>query len=149
MATLRASNAEALYLAQTKGSRIGTVRGDEANADLNCIKTVITLEGDEAVGGVIELTAPLREGQVPVAALSHVVVASAAGTLTANIGTKSAPTGLASAANLGGAGVRELGTADTDLETFKTNEPLQAVITAATGLTAGKEITLYIVTRSI
>ena len=149
MPTLRASNAEALYKAQTQGQRAGTVRGDECNAGLNAITTVITLEGDEAVNGVITLTSPLREGQVIDPALSRIVVPTAAGTLTADIGQASNPTAIAAAADIGGAGIRDLGTSFTDLDTFKAGEPLIATLKSATGLTAGRQIKLILVSRSV
>jgi|TARA_B110000459_G_scaffold107688_1_gene119508 hypothetical protein len=151
MPTTRASAAEALYLAKTQGSRLGTIRGDEVNADLNVIKTTITLVGDEAATNVITLTPPLKEGQIIVPALSQIVVEStSAGTaLTANIGSASDPDSIAATSDLRTAGVRNLGTKNTTYESFLPGEPVIATLVTSTSPTAGKKITFYFVTRSV
>lgn len=151
MPTTRASAAEALYLAQTKGSRVGTIRGDEVCADLNVIKTTVTLVGDESASDVITLTPPLREGQVVVPALCKVVTPSALGTaLSIKIGTASDDDSICAATAVQAAGVLDnLGTNDTTIETVKPGEALIATVTTATSLTADRTFTIYFVTRSI
>lgn len=150
MPTTRASAAEALYQAQTKGSRIGAIRGDEVNADLNVIKTTITLVGDEVAGGIVTLTPPLREGQIVIPALSYVVVPSTAGTtVTAHIGSASNNDSLSATLDIKTAGIRSLGLLDTTYETFKPGEPVIATFVTSSSPTAGKTITFYLVTRSV
>ena len=153
MPTERASNAEAFYKAQTQGSRVGTVRGDEANADLNCIKTIITLEGDEVVGNKIKLTAPMREGQVIVPALSIVVVDDDLAGLKLQIGTATNEDCIAQDLDIGSPGIWDLGSLNTDLSTVKPGEEIIASVISQSNLpsslTKGRNITFYLVTRSI
>lgn len=151
MPTERASAAEALYLAKTQGSRVGTIRGDEVNADLNIIKTTITLVGDEDVNDVITLTPPLKEGQIPVPALCKVVVPSALGTtFSVKIGTATDDDVVCAATAIQAAGVIDnLGTNDLTYESIAAGDELIATVTAASSLTADRTATIYIVTRSV
>ena len=120
------------------------------NADLNVIKTTITLVGDEATTNVITLTPPLQEGQIVIPALSKVVVPVTAGTtITADIGSASNSDSLASGLDLKTVGVRDFGTTDTTMETFLPGEPVIATLGTVSGPLVGKTITFYIVTRSV
>ena len=149
MATPRASLSEQLFLAKTKGSRVGTVRGHNVNADINGMVTIVTLDGDEPVGHVISLTPPVRQGQVIVPALSVAATEVDTGTLTVDIGTSSNPASIAEGVEVGAEGVVNLGAKFTDLDTVDVGEDIIATVTAATGLVAGATIAVYFVTRSV
>ena len=128
----------------------GQLRGDEGNADLNVIKTTVTLVGDETTSTVVTLTPPIRQGQVIVPALSYVSVpATAATTLTGKLGHDADDDALATGINLGAAGVKNLGSIDTDLNTIPSNKPVQLSFSAASAVNASATLTFYLVTRSV
>jgi|DEB0MinimDraft_10_1074344.scaffolds.fasta_scaffold01213_7 hypothetical protein len=151
MPTERASAAEALYLAKTQGSRVGTIRGEEVNADLNLIVTKVTLVGDESANDVITLTPPLKQGQVPVPALCKVVTPSSLGTaLSVKVGIDTDDDLICGATAIQAAGVIDnLGTNELTYESIATGKELIATVTTATSLTADATATFYIVTRSV
>lgn len=151
MPTKRASAAEALYLAKTQGSRVGTIRGEEVNADLNVIVTKITLEGDETVNHPITLTPPLKQGQVVIPAFCKVVTPSSMGTaLSVKVGIDTDDDIVCGATAIQAAGVLDnLGTNELTYESIPAGKELIATVTTATSLTADATATFFIVTRSV
>lgn len=148
MARKYASHATALRTAQSSGPRAGHLRGTLALAALLVCESVYTLDGTEAVGDVIELTAPIPEGLELVPALSQVVVETDPGTtFTGKFGNSSDDDAYSAAKALATVGASALSTLRP--VQHPASDKVLLTLTAVDTLTAGRVIAFYLVFRAV
>lgn len=146
MANSLASHAQALETAKSTGASSGTLRGQDALADLVLVTS--SFESDGLVANdTIEITAPLPAGLVPVPALSYVAVETNPGTtLTLDIGTAEDPDAYADGINVATVGLVPFGVLP--VSGLPESGKIIATVKSASGIGSGK-LTVYTVCRAV